>query len=338
MDEIATASSEEAAEPLLKVRGLSVGFALASGEVVHAADSVSFDVVGGAGLGVVGESGCGKSVTLRSLLGLQAPGAILGGTAIMRGRDLLKLSEPARRAVRGSEVAMIFQDPGAALNPVLTVGDQLGEVLRCKAGLSRRRATREAVALLARVGIPAAQQRLRAYPHHLSGGLRQRVMIALALACRPAVLLADEPTTALDVTVQDQILTLLSELMDEYNMAVVLVSHDLGVIAQTCNTVAVMYAGRVVEYGTVDEVLDRPRHPYTRALIASVPGASGRERLATLPTIGGQPPDLSALPSGCAFHPRCPYCDACCRDTAMTLDQAIPNHSTACAFPERLPA
>jgi oligopeptide/dipeptide ABC transporter ATP-binding protein len=335
MGELMT-TSDPAVQPLLRVHDLSVAFAAGYETVVRAADRVSFEVMPGETLGLVGESGCGKSVTLRSVIGLQHPGQILAGEAVMGGRDLLRMSQQELRGVRGSEIAMIFQDPGSALNPVLSVEDQLTEVLRIKRGLSRKAAVEEAADLITRVGISDARRRMRDYPHQLSGGMRQRVMIALALACKPRLLLADEPTTALDVTIQDQILVLLADLKAEYDMAIVLVSHDLGVIAQVCDRVAVMYAGRVVECGAVAEVLDAPRHPYTEALLNSMPPTHPTSQRTILRTIGGQPPDLAELPSGCSFRTRCSYAEERCSAASMDLDACLPLHGTACLFPERV--
>jgi peptide/nickel transport system ATP-binding protein len=261
---------------LLGVRELTVSFPVVAGRAL-AVDHVSFDVHRGETIGIVGESGCGKSTTLKALLGLVAsPGQVEGGQALWRdGRDLLDMPRPSLREVRGREIAMIFQDPLESLDPVFSIGDQLREVLRSRGGLSKAAARQEALRLLERVHIPAAERRLADYPHQLSGGMRQRVTIALAIASSPALLLADEPTAALDVTIQDQILSLLAELQDELGMAMVLVSHDLGVIAQCSDRVLVMHAGRVLETGTASEVLDTPRHPHTAALLASIPRMPG---------------------------------------------------------------
>lgn len=266
------ATDSREAQGLLGVRDLTVSFPVPSGRAL-AVDRVSFDVHRGETIGIVGESGCGKSTTLKALLGLVAsPGRIEAGRALWReGEDLLHMSRPSLREVRGREIAMIFQDPLESLDPVFSIGDQLREVLRSRGGLSKAAARREALRLLERVHMPAAERRLGDYPHQLSGGMRQRVTIALAIASSPALLLADEPTSALDLTIQDQILSLLAELQGELGMAMILVSHDLGVIAQCSDRVLVMYAGQVVEVGTVSEVLNTPRHPYTAALLASIP-------------------------------------------------------------------
>lgn len=261
-------SSKDAAAPLLRVRDLSVAFAQRGGGVAHVLDQVSFDVRRGETLGLVGESGCGKSITLRAILGVEHPGVRVGGEVLFRGEDIAGAARERLNAVRGSEIGIVFQDAGMALSPVLSVGSQLTEILRLKRNLKRSEAVEEAVRLLDRVGIPAPERRINDYPHQLSGGMRQRAMIALALAPRPEILLADEPTTALDVTIQDQVLRLLASLRSEEEMALILVSHDLGVIAQECDSVAVMNAGRVVEYGTVDEILEAPRHAVTREMLA----------------------------------------------------------------------
>jgi oligopeptide/dipeptide ABC transporter ATP-binding protein len=320
------------AEPLMEVRDLTIAFDV-DGGVLRPADGVGLEVRAGETLGIVGESGSGKSVTLRALIGL-LPGAarVERGTISWRGEQLPVRGARAWERLRGSEIAMIFQDPGAGLNPTLSVGAHLTEVLRLKRGLGREAARGEARALLERVGIPEAGRRLRAYPHELSGGMRQRVMIALALASAPRLLLADEPTTALDVTIQDQILTLLHELQQESGMAMVLVSHDIGVVGQVCDRVAVMYAGRLVETGEVGEVLHDARHPYTAGLLASVPtladAFAGREAV----PIAGQLPELTDLPAGCSFRPRCPHAAPRCAEIAMALDEPFAAHGSACPF------
>jgi len=293
-------------EPLLSVRNLHVHYPTEDG-VSKAVDGVSFDVPRGRTLAVVGESGSGKSQTMYGMLGLvpQPPGRVFGDGAIFEGEDLLRMSEARRRELRGDRVAMIFQDPMTALNPFLTVERQLTEVLQAHKGLSRKAARAESLEMLRRVGIPDPEGRIDQYPHQFSGGMRQRVMIAMALLCRPALLVADEPTTALDPTIQAQILELLKAMQRELGSSTILITHDLGVVAGTADFVAVMYAGRVVERGTVEEIFAQPRHPYTKGLLASVPrlDAGQKEQLVPIP---GQPPDPSRLPSGCPFRARCP--------------------------------
>ncbi|MEZ4390531.1 MAG: ABC transporter ATP-binding protein [Polyangiales bacterium] len=293
-------------DALLAVRGLVTEFKTDAG-LLRAVDDVSFEVPEGGALGVVGESGCGKSVTSLSILRLiQSPGRIAAGEILFEGRDLLKLSERDMRAVRGARVAMIFQEPMSSLNPVYTVGDQIVEsVLLHRRARTRRAAWDRAVELLGLVGIPSPAERAHAHPHLLSGGMRQRVMIAMALACEPALLIADEPTTALDVTIQAQIMDLLRELRARLGMAVLLITHDLGVVADFVDDVAVMYAGRVVERAPVAELFADPRHPYTRGLLRSVPSYGDNLTAARLPTIPGVVPDLRALPRGCRFEARC---------------------------------
>jgi oligopeptide/dipeptide ABC transporter ATP-binding protein len=319
-------------EPLLSVSGLTIAFPSQNGPAL-AADRVEFSVGPSETLGIVGESGCGKSVSLRALLRVvPMPGEVVAGTAIWMGQhDLLTMSRRQLRDVRGRQIAMIFQDPQQSLNPVYSVGDQLIEVLTKRAGKSRSEGRRLAVELLDRVGIPSAARRLRDYPHNLSGGMRQRVMLAMAIACDPALLLADEPTTALDVTIQDQILSLLTDLQVETGMALILVSHDFGVIAQTCDRVAVMYAGRVVETGSVEQVLFDPRHPYTAGLLAAVPRMPGEERQVAQ-AIPGQPPTITDLPEGCSFRPRCRFARDACREVSMQLDDPGDDHRSACPF------
>jgi oligopeptide/dipeptide ABC transporter ATP-binding protein len=321
------------APPLLEVSNLRVAFPGEAGPVT-AVNDVSFVLRAGRTLGLVGESGCGKSVTLRALMAMAPePAEVIGGRVALDGEDVLGLSARRLERLRGSRIGMIFQDPGASLDPVLSVGAQLTEVLRVKRGVGRREARTEAVALLERVGIPAPARRVRDFPHQLSGGLRQRVMIALAMATSPDVLLADEPTTALDVTVQDQILALLADLQAQMGMAMVLVSHDLALIGQHCHEVAVMYAGRIVEFGDVDEVLNNPRHPYTAGLLAAMPDVH-EHRGEPLVTIGGQPPDLGALPPGCSFAPRCSHAAPECQTAPMVLDRD--DHGSACIRAEEV--
>jgi oligopeptide/dipeptide ABC transporter ATP-binding protein len=318
--------------PLLEVRNLHTAFAGAQGSILAAA-GVSFSLGEGETKGLVGESGSGKSVTLLSLLGLvPESGRVVEGEVLWGGRDLLQLSAAELRTIRGREIAMIFQDPTSCLNPVYTVGEQIAETLRVKLGMGGRAARERATELLDHVGIPAAKTRLGSYPHELSGGMRQRVMIAIAISCRPRLLLADEPTTALDVTIQDQILALLAELQHEFGMAMVLVSHDLGVVAQNCDSVAVMYAGYVVEDAPAEALFRNPRHPYTVALLKALPTirrAGARERLYQ---ISGQTPDLAQLPSGCPFQPRCPAARDACADVTMERLRCGDAHLTACPF------
>jgi peptide/nickel transport system ATP-binding protein/oligopeptide transport system ATP-binding protein len=315
------------ADALLSVRDLRVTFGSARGALA-AVDGVDIDVRPGEVIGIAGESGSGKSVTLRAILGLvRAPGQV-SGQVLWRGRDLRTLPERQLRKIRGGEIGIIFQEPMTALNPVLTVGMQILENLKEHTELDAAGRKKRAVELLDHVGIPAAQSRLDDYPHQFSGGMRQRAMIAIALASNPKLLLADEPTTALDVTIQDQILKLILRLRSELNMSVVLVTHDLGVIAQTCDRLAVMYAGRVVETGPVTALFREPRHAYTLGLLNSVPRADlARQALASIP---GQPPLLFQLPPGCAFAPRCRFMTQGCTEAKPPLVEVAPDHRSAC--------
>jgi len=305
-------------EPLLEVRDLRTQFHTEDG-IVRAVDGVSFDLEAGRTLAVVGESGSGKSVTALSILRLlpRPQGRIAGGTIRWRGRDLLALSEDDMRRVRGREIAMVFQEPMTSLNPVFACGDQVAEVLELHERLPRAQARARAVELLRHVGLPDPEQRGREYPHQLSGGMRQRVMIAMALACRPALLIADEPTTALDVTIQAQILDLLERLRRELGMAMLFITHDLGVVAETADRVAVLYAGQVVEQGDVGPLFAAPGHPYTAGLLASRPRLG--QRGTRLPVIPGGVPDPAHFPQGCRFHPRCPLAIERCRREAPEL-------------------
>ena len=314
--------------PLLDVRDLRTSFFLERGEA-RAVDGVSFTLDAGCVLGLVGESGCGKSVTALSLLRLVAPpGRIVGGEVWLDGRNLLALDESEMRRVRGTGIAMIFQEPMTSLNPVFTVGGQIAEAVRLHRPVSRRAAWDRAVELLDEVGIADAPRRAHAYPHQLSGGMRQRVMIAMAISCEPRVLVADEPTTALDVTIQAEILELLRGLRERHGMGLLLITHDLGVVAEEADALAIMYAGRIVERGSVLDVFDRPLHPYTQALFRSIPGVGGRrERLEAIP---GQVPDLLRLPSGCSFRDRCPRVINECAMTVPPLMEKAPAHEAAC--------
>jgi peptide/nickel transport system ATP-binding protein len=321
-------------DELLSIRGLTVAFPSRAG-IVLAANRVELSLGPGRTLGLVGESGCGKSVTVRTIIRMTpAPGEVLEGEVFWRERDLLRLSSADMRKVRGREIAMIFQDPGASLNPVQPVGTQIAEVVRAKLGVSRTEARERAVEMLRSVGIPSPAQRAREYPHQLSGGMRQRVMIAMAVAPGPGLLLADEPTTALDVSVQQQILSLLTELQAKSGMAMILVSHDLGVIAETCDDAAVMYAGYVVERGSTEAVINSPRHPYTKALLAAELVFDPSQSRSRLETIGGQPPDLGDLPPGCPFQARCRHARPDCREVPMVLDRPAYEHGSACPIVE----
>jgi oligopeptide transport system ATP-binding protein len=318
------------AAPLLSVRDLSVSFRTPRG-TVRAVESLSFDLSAGETLAIVGESGSGKSVTALSLLRLipDPPGRIDSGEILFEGRDLLKLDQDGIRAVRGDRIAMIFQEPMSSLNPVLTIGTQVGEPIRLHRQASWDAALEQAKALLEKVVIPDAASRLASYPHQYSGGMRQRVMIAMALACQPRLIIADEPTTALDVTVQAQILAILKELTKEANSALILITHDLGVVARYADRVAVMYGGRIVEMAPARALYSRPRHPYTRGLMDSVPRLDDADDKRLVP-IDGQPPDLAQLPPGCAFAPRCRLAQARCRAERPALEQAGEHHWKAC--------
>jgi len=320
--------------PILQVDGLNTTF-YRNGRALPALRDVSFSVARGEVLGLVGESGSGKSVTLRSIIGLAHRYGDVSGQVCWQGRDLVGMSDRALRQIQGREIAMIFQEPMTSLNPLLTVGLQLQETLRAHTDLSRNARRDRAIEMLELVGIPSAAQRLKDYPHQFSGGMRQRVMIAIALAAEPRLLLADEPTTALDVTIQAQILDLILRLAQDMDMGVVLVTHDLGVVAQTCDAVAVMYAGRIVEQGPVKDVLRAPRHPYTVGLMRSVPeNLPPRTPLYSVP---GVPPGLEALPSGCAFAPRCMACIAACEQDRPALSSITDGRQVACFNPVTKP-
>jgi oligopeptide transport system ATP-binding protein len=300
-------------QALLEVKDLHTAFSTKEG-LVRAVDGVSFELKPGETLGIVGESGCGKSVTALSIMRLQRPGKILGGSVMFKGQDLVKNTEEEMREIRGREIAMIFQDPMTSLNPVYRTGWQVAEPLRLHHGWDGRKAINSAVNMLGRVGIPSAAQRARDYPHQFSGGMRQRVMIAMGLTTTPAVLIADEPTTALDVTIQAQILDLLRHVNREFGTATMLITHNLGVVAGMCQRVIVMYAGRIVEEGPTTDVFAHPKHPYTWSLLRSIPRLDADKR-EPLKAIEGLPPNLIDLPSGCAFHPRCAFrVDRCTRD------------------------
>ena len=316
--------------PLLEVKGLTTRFRTERGELT-AVDDVSFTVAAGHTLAIVGESGSGKSVTAMSLMRLipNPPGRITAGEMLFEGQDLLKLSEPQMRAIRGDRIAMIFQEPMSSLNPSLTVGLQVAEPVNVHRKMPWSAAFEVAKGLLEKVRIPDAASRLQTWPHQYSGGMRQRTMIAMALACQPKLIIADEPTTALDVTVQAQILDLLKELTHETGAALILITHDLGVVARYADHVAVMYGGRIVEQAAAAELYARPRHPYTRGLLASIPRLDSTAGQRLVPIVG-QPPDLARLPPGCAFAPRCERADATCQTTRPLLREAAPGHLSAC--------
>jgi oligopeptide/dipeptide ABC transporter ATP-binding protein len=319
-------------QPLLSVEDLRVHF-WTGGGTVHAVNGISFDIGPGETLGIVGESGCGKSVTALALLGLlPRAGRVRSGSATFDGRDLLRLSQRALRRVRGRQIAMIFQDPMTSLNPVLTIGRQLREPLETHFGMSRKAATARAAELLDRVGIPSPDARISDYPHQFSGGMRQRAMIAMALACRPKLMIADEPTTALDVTIQAQILALLRELVAEERTALILITHDLGVVAGMCERVNVMYAGMFMETGSADQLFASPRHPYTLGLLQSVPRLDAARR-SKLQPIEGAPRDMLRPPSACPFQPRCRYEVEQSRLEVPPLLEIEPGHKVACFNP-----
>jgi len=315
--------------PILSVRELQTYFFTDAG-VARAVDGVSFDVYPGRTLALVGESGCGKSITALSILRLipEPPGRIVGGSILFEGRDLLMANPTDMRDLRGNAISMVFQEPMTSLNPVFRIGDQIGAVLRLHRGLSKAEARAAVIDLLEQVGIPAPEERVDNYPHQMSGGMRQRVMIAMALACDPKVLIADEPTTALDVTIQAQILELLRKLQHERGMAIVLITHDLGVVAESADDVAIMYAGRIIEQGPVREVFANRSHPYTQGLFDSLPEV-GAER-ARLKAIRGSVPPATHFPSGCRFHPRCPYTMQICPAEEPALLQVGEAHRAAC--------
>jgi peptide/nickel transport system ATP-binding protein len=328
------------AEPLLEVRNLKTEFAL-NGARFAAVNDVSFSVAPASTLGIVGESGCGKSVTALSIMRLIAdpPGRIAGGQVLLRGQNLFSLSEKEMQHVRGNKISMVFQEPMTSLNPVFTVGNQIGEAVRIHQGASRKVARQRSVEMLRQVGIAGPEQCVDAYPHELSGGMRQRVMIAMALACDPDLLLADEPTTALDMTIQAQILDLIRKLQAERHMAMILITHDLGVVAETCAEVAVMYAGRIVEHASVKKLFAQPAHPYTAGLLRSIPSfedssaattGGGRRRLAAIP---GTVPDLRYRPTGCAFRERCERAIDICSVLDPPLELKREGQRAACHNP-----
>ena len=321
-------------KPILKVKNLKTHFYTEDG-VVKAVDGVSFELYEGETLGIVGESGSGKSVTSLSIMRLlDEKGRIVDGEIIFRGKNLLELPESEMRKIRGNEIAMIFQEPMVALNPVYTIGDQIMEAIMLHQGVGEKEARKMAIDLLRKVGIPEPEKRVDQYPHQLSGGMRQRAMIAMALSCRPSVLIADEPTTALDVTIQAQILDLMKELQREYGMALIMITHDMGVIAEMADRVVVMYAGQVVEYGEVHEIFKHPRHPYTYGLLSSIPRLDVEQQ--KLKSIPGTVPDPLNFPPGCRFHPRCEFAQERCKKEIPQMVEVSPGHYSRCFFWEKL--
>jgi oligopeptide/dipeptide ABC transporter ATP-binding protein len=317
-------------EAILEIRDLQVHYDGPTGPV-RAVDGVSLSLRRGETYALVGESGCGKTATALSVMRLVEPGRIAGGAILFEGRDLLGLSEKQMCGVRGDRIGIVFQEAAAALNPVMRVGAQVGEALRVHRGLGRKEALAEAVELLRAVRLADPERQARAYPHELSGGMKQRAMLAAALACKPALLIADEPTTALDVTIQAQILELLRGLRDELGLTILLITHDLGVVAENAERVGVMYAGRIVEEAPVGDLFERPGHPYTRGLLASLPGAGGHDAPGRrLPTLPGAVPDPAAPPPGCRFHPRCPEAFEPCRSDAPDLATIDGERRAAC--------
>ncbi|MDZ4677421.1 MAG: ABC transporter ATP-binding protein [Oligoflexia bacterium] len=321
--------------PVIEVKNLRTSFKTHEGTFM-AVDDISFKVDEGKTLGIVGESGCGKSVTSLSIMQLipTPPGKIVSGQILFKGQNLLDLSAREMRSIRGNKIGMIFQEPMTSLNPVFTIGNQIEESIKIhQVGLSRKQIRDRAIEMLHLVGIHSPDKRISDYPHQLSGGMRQRVMIAMALSCNPALLIADEPTTALDVTIQAQILELIKKLQKETNTAMILITHDLGVVAETCTDVAVMYAGKIVEYGTVEDIFNHPKHPYTSGLLNSVPHFEPGKRRSRLETIPGIVPSLANLPVGCRFQDRCKFATEICKQKEPTLEDKRPGHFAACYHP-----
>jgi len=327
------------AENLLVVDNLKTYFHT-SEATYRSVDGVSFSIKEGKTLGIVGESGCGKSVTSLSILRLipQPPGRIEGGKIFYRGKNILDYTEKEMRRIRGNQISMIFQEPMTSLNPVFTIGDQIGEVFRVHKGMGRHESIREAIRMLELVKIPSAAQRVKEYPHQMSGGMRQRVMIAMALACNPDLLIADEPTTALDVTVQAQILNLMEDLQQQFGSSIMMITHDLGVIAEISDYVAVMYAGQVVEYSDVKSLFDNPGHPYTLGLLKSIPRIDEIKQQKKLYSIEGNVPDPSQHPAGCRFHTRCPFATVECTKAVPPLFEVEPGHTVRCIHWDKVQA
>ena len=314
------------AENIIEVKNLEVAYLTEAGDI-HAVNNVSFSIPRGTTFGLVGETGAGKTTTALSMLRLiQEPGEIQNGEILFKGGNLFDISEKEMQLIRGAEISMIFQDPMTALNPVHTIGAQIAEVIRLHQDCSKGEAMERATQMLEKVGIPA--DRVGDYPHQLSGGMKQRVVIAIALACNPELLIADEPTTALDVTVQAQVLEMIGGLKEEYNTAMLLITHDLGIVAETCDTVGIMYAGEIVEMGSLEQIFDHTAHPYTKGLFASIPKLD--EDVARLSPIAGLMPDPANLPEGCKFHPRCPYASAACKAQPPELRDMGEGHLVRC--------
>ncbi|WP_096189749.1 ABC transporter ATP-binding protein [Evansella halocellulosilytica] len=320
------------AEPLLEIKNLRIHFRSDEG-TVKPVNGVSFQVNEGETVAVVGESGCGKSLTSLSILGLvPSPGEIFDGEIRLQGRDLTKLKKNQMRKLRGNEISMIFQEPMTSLNPVFTIGNQMTEVFKIHQQLDKKNSIKKVIEMLDLVGIPEPERVVRQFPHQLSGGMRQRVMIAMALSCNPKLLIADEPTTALDVTIQAQILNLMKNLKQDFNTGVILITHDLGVVAEVADRVVVMYGGEVVEEANVSGIFDHPVHPYTRGLLSSVPKMTGAVK--ELGAIRGSVPTPSKMPKGCKFHPRCPLATDLCREEHPALEETSPNHFKRCFHAE----
>ena len=317
------------ADKLLDIKNLTIQY-VSEGEVTEAVNDISLSIAPGKTLGLVGETGAGKTTTALSVLGLipEPQGKLISGEVLLDGKDITKTSEKELSKLRGSKVSMIFQDPMSALNPVITVGEQIAEAIWLHENVTKQEAAKRAGDMLETVGIP--RERAIEYPHQFSGGMKQRVVIAIALSCNPQLLLADEPTTALDVTIQAQILELMRDLRKKYNMAMLMITHDLGIVAEICDEVAVMYAGRIMEYGTLEDVFDRTRHPYTEGLFNSLPDIDSRQE--ALKPIKGLMPDPTALPKGCPFHPRCDYCDKCekCKTEVPPAFKISDTHTVRC--------
>ncbi len=322
-------------EPILKINNLKVHFETDEG-LVKSVDGVDLEIAKGTTLGLVGESGCGKSVTCLSILRLipSPPGVIAGGEIIYKGKDLLNLSEKEMEGIRGNDISMIFQEPMTSLNPVFTVGDQIQEAIMLHQNRTEKEAQELVIDILKKVGIPSPEIRADDYPHQMSGGMKQRVMIAMALSCNPDLLIADEPTTALDVTIQAQILDLMKSLQDEFNMSILMVTHDLGVVADMASHVAIMYASQIVEYGPVKEIYHNPRHPYTLGLFTSIPVLGEKKK--DLYVIPGNVPNPLAFPDGCKFWPRCAFAQDICHTNEPVLKEVTPGHSAACHFSDSI--